>query len=113
MATSKASDYTLSTSKYLLASTIMALLLGSTSASRLDSVVNNLETLMSKTYSSKPIVKDELNTTWYINTTEEYNLTLYGNAFLRGMDADDILSPNTTACFNNWIWFYYHEIPIT
>lgn len=40
-------------------------------------------------------------------------MTLYGNAFLRGMDADDILSPNTTACFNNWIWFYYHEIPIT
>lgn len=29
------------------------------------------------------------------------------------MDANDILSKNTTACFNDWLWFYYHELPLT
>ena len=59
------------------------------------------------------MIRDSINTTFNINSTNEYNLTVFGNAFLKGMDANGILSPNTTNCFNDWIWFYYHEVPIT
>jgi hypothetical protein len=47
-----------------------------------------------------------------INQTQEQNLTIYGNAFIKGLEANTILSANTSACFNDVLWFYYHELPL-
>ncbi len=52
-----------------------------------------------------------MNSSWVINNSLEGNTTAFGNAFLRGLNADKLLSGNSSLCLNNWIWFYYHELP--
>ena len=58
-------------------------------------------------------VKNALNFTLDINQSQELNMSLYGNAFLKGLDANTLLSANTTSCFNDALWFYYHELPLS
>jgi hypothetical protein len=56
-------------------------------------------------------LEDKLNTFIHIDTSSEKNVTSCGKAFLRGMNADNLLSKNATACFNDVTTFYYHELP--
>ena len=110
VATTKAHAFTHQSSKTFLASSLlsMTMLLGLASGQHYTSSSSGLQSLLNYNKPASPMVQESINTTFVINTTNEYNLTLYGNAFLRGSDADDILSANTSACFNDWIWFYYH-----
>ncbi len=52
-----------------------------------------------------------MNFTFNVNASTEANVTANANAFLRGLQADEILSANSSACVNGMIQFYYHEIP--
>jgi hypothetical protein len=57
-----------------------------------------------------PIVQDFLNmSSWTVNTSLEANWTLGGNAFLRGVDAKDLVGANASICFQNVTQFYFHE----
>lgn len=45
----------------------------------------------------------------HINTLKEANVTGYGHAFFSGLESSDF-AENATACFDNWVYFYYTEL---
>ena len=52
-----------------------------------------------------------------MNASVKFNTTLFnaiftnGNAFLTGLNAATF-SGNMTACFNDWLWFGFRELPL-
>jgi hypothetical protein len=58
----------------------------------------------------KPMLQDKLNYTFMPNMSQKANVTSFGLAFLKGMQADKLFGVNSTLCFKSIVGFYFDQI---
>lgn len=58
----------------------------------------------------KPQLQDKLNYTFMPNMSQKANVSSFGLAFLKGMQADKLFGINSTLCFKSLVGFYFDQI---